>query len=288
MQIGICTTDFGLMPADELFGKVRSMGFSSVQLAFGTVRECRFEPDGACEIPAELPDGAAARIADAAARHGVRIACVNGTFNMAHPDPAVRRACAARFGGFARAVRAVGCGAVSLCTGTRNAGSLWSPHPDNGTDAAWADMFEVMRQLVAVAEAEDLVLLVEQEASNVVDAPERARRLLDDIGSDRLKMIMDCANLFRAGEAVPERVRPVIGRAFDAFGGDVRLAHGKDLLEGPGLSFCGAGEGIVDFPYMLERLKGAGYGGDMILHGIRSEARMPAARAFIEDLILRM
>lgn len=286
MEIGICTTDFDRMPMDELFGKVRAMGFTCAQLAFATVQECLFVPDGACEITCSLPEGVAERIADCAARHGVRIACVNGTFNMAHPDPAVRQDCAVKFRGFAKAVKAIGCDQVSLCTGTRNAQHLWRAHPDNLSDDAWADMFEVCGQLVEIAEAEGLTLLVEQEASNVVSTPERARKLMDDIGSDRLKMIMDCANLFHAGEAKVENVQRIIGHAFDAFGADVRLAHGKDILAGPGLDFCGAGEGIVDFAYMLQRLKGVGYQGDMVLHGIKTEQKMPQARAFMQDKLM--
>ncbi len=286
MEIGVCTTDFERMPADELFEKVHAMGFSCVQLAFATVSECLFVPDGACEIPFSLPDGAAERITSAAARHAVRVACVNGTFNMAHPDPAVRQDCIVKFRGFAKAVKSIGCGTVSLCTGTRNAEYLWRAHPDNLSDAAWADMAEVCRALIQVAEAEDLTLLVEQEASNVVCTPERARKLMDDMGSDRLKMIMDPANLFHAGEAKPENARGIIGHAFDVFGADVRLAHGKDILAGPGLDFCGAGEGIVDFGYLLERLKGAGYAGDMVLHGIKSEQKMPQARAFMQDKMM--
>ncbi len=286
MEIGICTTDFDRCPIDELFGKIHAMGFACVQLAFATVQECLFVPTGQCEIPFSLPDGVAEQITRAASKHNIRIVCVNGTFNMAHPDPAVRQDSAIKFRGFAKAVKAIGCDRVSLCTGTRNADDLWRADPQNTTDAAWADMFEVMKALVQTAEAEGLTLLVEQEASNVVCTPERARKLMDDIGSDRLKMVMDCANLFHAGEARRENVQKVIGHAFDVFGADVRLAHGKDILAGPGLDFCGAGDGIVDFSYMLSRLKQAGYQGDMVLHGIKTEQQMPQARAFMQDRLL--
>lgn len=285
MNIGICTTDFQATPLDALFETIGEMGFSSMQLAFATLTESDFVPDGACEIPKALPRGVVDRIAKRAAQRSLDIVCVNGTFNMAHPDQAVRNESIARFPNFARAVRDVGCANISICTGTRNPDYLWSPHPLNETDAAWADMFDAVRRIVDVAEALGLTLLIETEASNTVDTPERAQKLMRDVGSERLKMIMDAANLFHAGEAKPENVRTVIGHAFDVFGADIRLAHGKDILAGPGLAFCGAGDGIVDFPYMLSRLRDCGYAGDMILHGIKNEPQMPKALSFIREVL---
>lgn len=287
MRIGVCTTDFPRMPLEELFSRIHDLGFSVVQLAFGSVVECECVPDGACEIPDGLPDGVAERIADCAARNGLEIVCVNGTYNMAHPDPAVREASAARFPGFMKAVRAIGCDSVTLCTGTRSAEYLWRTHPDNDSDEAWADMREMVRRAVDVAEVEGITLLVETEASNVVSSAERARRLMDEIGSPNLRVVMDCANLFHAGEARPERVRDVIGHAFDVLGADVRLAHGKDILAGDGLDFCGTGDGIVDFGYMLARLDEVGHRGDMVLHGIKCEAQMPAALAYMRRAIAK-
>lgn len=286
MEIGVCTTDFETLPLETLFGKIERLGFTSVQLSFDTIEECDFQADGVFEIPWSVPAEITRQIQFSADRHGLRILCVNGTFNMAHPDAAARDEGVKRFQGFAEAVKALGCPCISLCTGTRNTDYLWRPHPDNQTEAAWADMEASMRPLIRIAESLDLTLLLETEASNVLDTPEKARRLMDDMGSHRLKMILDAANLFHAGDAHPEKVRPTIRRAFDAFGGDIALAHGKDIRAGDGIDFCAAGEGIVDFDFMLALLKDVNYRGDMVLHGIHGEAGMVPAREFMRRKIL--
>jgi sugar phosphate isomerase/epimerase len=92
-------------------------------------------------------------------------------------------------------------------------------------------------------------------------------------------MILDCANLFHAGEAYKENVREILEHAFALYGNDIVLAHGKDIREGDGIDFCGTGRGIVDFPFTAQLLKKYGFAGDMFLHGIYDEADMPYALA---------
>ena len=91
---------------------------------------------------------------------------------------------------------------------------------------------------------------------------------------------MNGRNLFHAGEAHPENARRTLDEAFARFGPAIVAAHGKDILEGDGISFCGTGRGIVDFPYMAEKLKEAGFAGDMFLHGIYDPDDMPRALAY--------
>ena len=187
-----------------------------------------------------------------------------------------------RFGGFIDAARELGCGIISLCSGTRCRGNLWTAHPDNVTEAAWRDMADTTERLCELAESKGMTLAVETEASNTVSSPERARRLLDEVGSTRLGMILDPANLFPAGAARRENVRSVLKNAFELIGRAVVLAHGKDIKESDKIEFCGTGEGIVDFAYLAELLAEYGFDGDMMLHGIYDEKKFTAARKFWE------
>ena len=280
MRIGICTTDFSALPAEELFARIARMGYECVQFSFASVTEAGFEAGPALEIPPEIAPETVACVARAAQAHGLPIVAVNGTFNMAHPDAEVRAEGVRRFAILADAVKALGCPVISLCTGTRNRESLWRPHPDNLTPEAWADSLATMRQLCAIAEARGLTLAVETEASNVVRTAERARRMLDEAGSPALKMILDPANLFLPGTARPENAAASLETAFACFGEDIVLAHGKDIRPGDGIDFCGTGLGMVDFDLMLRLLAEHGYRGDWVLHGIYDEADMPRALAY--------
>jgi sugar phosphate isomerase/epimerase len=283
MKTGVCTTDFEkspLLSADRLFEKIRSIGFACVQFAFSSVTEADFLPTGQLELPGEISADTVRAVEKASNAHGLPVEVINATFNMAHPDPEVREEGLRRLKVHAEAANALGCPVLSLCSGTRNAGHLWTPHPDNGSPAAWEAMYGTMLRAAEIAEAFSVTLAVESEASNVIDTPEKARRLMDSVGSARLKMILDPANLFHKGEAHPENARRTLDEAFAAFGDDIVAAHGKDILEGDGISFCGTGRGIADFSYMAKKLRASGYAGDMFLHGIYDEEDMPRALSF--------
>ena len=287
MRTGICTTDFErpgvpALPADALFKKIRKMGFEVIQFAFSSVAESRFIPDGSIELPPEIPDETVDAILAASEKYDLPIPAINGTFNMAHPDRAVREEGLLRFDRFLEASAALGAEYISLCSGTRARTGLWDFSPLNADEEAYRDSLETIRRAAAMAEKYGLTLAIESEASNVVSSPEIARRMLDDVGSPNLKMILDCANLFKAGHAWPEEVEATIRKAFACYGRDIVLAHGKDILPGEGIAFTGTGRGIVDFALTAKLLREYDFKGDMFLHGIESEEDMPRAKEYWE------
>jgi len=286
MRIGLCTTDFhDAMPAAELFAKMKEMGYETTQLAFRSVSECGFTEDSQIEIPESVSQEAVAAILAASEATGIDISAVNGTWNMAHPDRAVREEGLRRFPGFCRAAKAVGAPIVSLCSGSRSLEGLWRYSPQTQSGEAWADMAESMKRAAKIAEEHGLVMAIETEANNVIDTPEKARQIMDEVGSPALKMILDCANLFHPGTASVESMRPTIDRAMKEFGKDVVIAHGKDIRPSDGIDFCATGFGIVDFPYMVKKLNEAGFGGVMALHGIYAEEDMEGCLAFMKKAI---
>lgn len=285
MRTGVCTTDFEhknapLYAADKLFARMQELGFGAVQFAFSSIKETNFVPNGQIEIPAEIPYKAVVEADRAANRYNLPIEVVNGTFNMEHPDRDVREEGLRRFGILMKASAALGAKYISLCSGSRNADHLWSWSPNNDDDDTWADMQETIARAVEMAEGENIVLAIESEAANIIDTPENARKILDTISSNSLKMILDCANLFHSGMAHPEKVQAVLQHALDVFGEDIVIVHGKDIREGDGIDFCGTGLGIVQFDYVANKLKELGYTGDMFLHGIYDENDMIRAKEY--------
>lgn len=288
MRIGLCTTDFACaQPADALFRKMADMGYEVTQLAFCSVAECAFEAAPHIEIPGHVSADALAAIRRASRETGLPVGAVNGTWNMTHADPEIREEGLRRFDSFLRAVADLECPIVTLCSGTRSPEHLWKYDPATEAPEAWEDMLDSMRRAAKLAERYGITMAIETEAANVIDTPERARRIMDEVGSPRLKMILDCANLFHNGEARPENVRPTIDRAMQYFGRDIVLAHGKDIRAGDGIDFCGTGSGIVDFPYMVQSLETAGYSGDMMLHGIYDENDLVPCLEFMKKCMNR-
>lgn len=262
---------------ERLFDAVKLYGFEQVQFDFLSVCEEELPPS----LEAPLLD----RVKLAAADRCLTICAVNGTFNLIHPNRQVVAENIARFEVLAKGCTALGCKLITLCTGTRDRTSMWRWHEENESPEAWDDLLWAMEQLLTIAKRYDLLLGVEPEASNVVNTPEKARLLLDTMQSDQLKVIFDPANLFHVGDARPEKAISILEHAFGLLWEDIALAHGKDIHAGEGISFTGAGRGIVPYEHFFSLLESIGYQGPLVAHGIHSEADFPYSVAFLRSLL---
>ena len=281
MRFGICTTDFSKRPMDALFDEIASMGYECVQFAFPSVSECGFVETGSIEIPPEIPFDLADAVVNCAEKHGLKIVSINGTFNMAHPDADIREEGAGRLKNLIEAAEHMGVPFITICTGSRSRESLWKRDEANDTQEAWNDTKTTLIPCVRHAEEHNVSLLIETEASNTVRTAKKARKMLDEITSPALKIVLDPANLFLPGTAHAGNVESVLTEAVGLLSDEIVLAHGKDIREGDGISFCAAGKGIVDFA-LLKRLLGDN-DVDMVLHGIYDENDMERALFYMKE-----
>ncbi len=270
MEIGIFAKTFARPTLGEVLDAVTAHGLHVVQFNLACA--------GLPSMPEMIEPALAATIREALATRGITMAAVSGTFNMTHPDLAQRRAGLARLQVLAAACADLGTGLITLSTGTRNAENMWAAHPDNQSAAAWADLLAAMAAAARIAEEAGVTLAFEPEVSNVVDSAPRARQLLDEIRSPRLKVVMDGANLFHAGE-LPQMTR-ILREAFDLLGSDIVLAHAKDLSHDGAAGHEAAGQGVLDYDLYLRLLHDSGYRGPLILHGL-SEAQVDDSVIFL-------
>jgi len=153
-------------------------------------------------------------------------------------------------------------------------------HPDNALPSAWADMAAEMEKALELAERCDIDLGIEPEQANVVTSAADAVRLIREMGSKRLRIVLDPANLFE--KATPAEVSEMDARAIELSAGHVTMAHAKDRhADG---RFATAGQGIVDFPAFIDGLRATGFSGALVTHGLAAE-QAPAVARFLSDLI---
>lgn len=269
-RLGIFTKVFERPTPQETFAAIAAQGLAAVQL--------NWETAGLDEVPAAVDPALCRRLHAAAQDQGVDIAAVSGTFNMVHPvhGPEGLR----RLDALAQALPLLGTRLITLCTGTRDPDYQWRHHPDNATPQTWVDMRQAMEKAVAVAEKHDAVLCLEPEVNNIVDSAAKARRLLDEIGSPHLKVVIDGANLFHKGQL--PRMREVLDEAFDLLGDDIPLAHAKDLEKDGDAGHQAAGTGQLDYAHYLHCLDRIGFDGALVLHSL-SEIQVPTSLAYIQS-----
>jgi sugar phosphate isomerase/epimerase len=268
MRLGIFAKTFAATGARASFGAVREAGFEVAQFNLACL--------GLPTLPDSVPEGAAREVAEASRATGVAIAAVSGTYNMAHPDAAARAASLRRLGALIATARAMSAGLVTVCTGTRDAGDMWRAHPDNATPEAWRDARAELTKAAALAERHAIDLGIEPELANIVDSADAARRMIDEIGSPRLRVVLDPANLFEV--AAPEARREIVARAVDLLADRIAIAHAKDRDSAGG--FVAAGRGVIDFSHFIGELRRAGFDGPLIAHGL-AETEAPGVAAFL-------
>jgi sugar phosphate isomerase/epimerase len=256
MRLGIFAKTFAGNDPLTVLTAARDAGFAAVQYNMAC--------SGLPAMPDTLPPAILQAIALAAKQTGVAIAAVSGTYNMIHPDPAVRATGLRRLGLLMDAAPAMGTGMITLCTGTRHATDQWQHHPDNASPAAWRDLLDEMTKACLMAEAAGLRLGIEPELANVIDSAARARVLIDTLQSPALAIVLDPANLFETAPLATQR--DLISHAVDLLADRIIMAHAKDRTADG--HFCTAGQGIVDFSHFLGRLTAVGFDGDLVTHGL--------------------
>jgi sugar phosphate isomerase/epimerase len=270
-QIGILIgTTFTTGTLEARLDAVKAHGLACVQMSM----VCAGLPEMPDQIPRELLD----RMRREASARGIAIASLTGTFNMSHPDAEHRRTGLRRLRILAEACPRVGTSYIHVCTGTRDPNSMWRHHPDNGSPESWRDMTACIREATDIARQANVVLAFEPEMSNVVDSARKARRLLDEIGSPHLKVTMDPANLFHAGEL--PRMTDILDEAFALVGKDIVLCHAKDLDHDGEAGHKPAGHGVLDYDRYMSLLRKYKFKGPILLHGLTVE-QVPGCLTFL-------
>ena len=258
MKLGIFAKTFTSADnLEALFDRIKEHGINHVHY--------NMVCSGLAELPVEIPDEVTSNVSSLASDKGLDIISLSATFNMIHPNEEIRKDGLRSLEVLASSCSNLDTDFLSLCTGSRDARNRWKWHPDNDTPAAWRDLLFTMDKALEIAEKHRVILGVEPEAANVVKNALKARKLLDQLNSDRIKIILDPANLFDTANS-RQQIRDLIAEAIDLLHADIQVVHAKDrTLNG---HFKAAGQGDVDFEFFAQQLREINFSGPLVMHGL--------------------
>lgn len=256
MQLGIFAKTFPRSTLEETLDAVIQHDLHCIQFNMACV--------GLPSMPEAIDPALITQIQAEMKSREITMAAVSGTFNMAHPDPQIRRDGLRRLGVLSTVCKAIGTSIITLCTGSRDPKNMWHWHDENTSSAAWHDMLETVSAAVKIAENSGITLAFEPERANVVYNTRLARELLTSIASPHLKVVLDPANIIngRNQASIPD----VIDEAFDLLGDHIVMAHAKDKDSDDG--FRAAGKGILDYSRYLKHLNNMNFEGALIIHSL--------------------
>jgi len=241
MKIGVRAHDFGRQSVDSLAANIREAGFECVQLA----------PTKALEGIngfGEITDRHLDAINTAFARENVEISVLGCYIEPSVTDSAQRLSNVEIFK--ANLTNAKKLGVKIVGTETTN---LDIHTPEAEREKIYALLKDSVLRMVEQAEKEDIFVGIEPVAEHTLNTPELTRRLLDEVGSGKLKLIFDPVNL-----VLPHTIHEqdaIFTRLFDLCGEEIVAVHIKDIvIENDQKTWRNIGKGVINYPLIFDWL----------------------------------
>lgn len=118
--------------------------------------------------------------------------------------------------------------------GSLNPEGAWTSHRDNFLPESMDRLIETLKPIAENAEREELTLVMETHAISIMDSPETCREVVEKVGSDRLRIVMDFVNHFQTLRQVYDS-EARLNHIFDVMGPVAPMAHIKDIRVENGL-----------------------------------------------------
>lgn len=245
MQLGIRMHDTTELPLEERFANIRDLGFTCGHLALG-----KMALD--CTEDEALTPGFAMYLKRLFAKNDLDCAVLGCYLNLAHPDKEQLEKILKRYKAHIRFASLLGCGVVGTETGAPNESYTYVPQCHS--EEALQTLIANLKTVVEYAEKMGVIIGIEPVYSHIVYSPERARRVLDEISSPNLQIILDPVNLLSADHI--DEANEIIDKAIDLLGEDVAVIHIKDYkIEDGRLISVGAGMGQMDYTSLIRFMK---------------------------------
>ena len=171
------------------------------------------------------------------------------------PDKEVRDQISSRIERGAEISSWLGASVFLIRTGSLNSAGSYAPHRDNHTPEAMDRLIQTLKSIAPTLESENLTCVLETHAVTILDSPETCRDIVESVGSDNLRIVMDFVNHFESLRQVYAS-RERITHIFDTMGALSPVCHVKDIAVRNGLVIhldeTVPGEGELDVAHALQ------------------------------------
>lgn len=246
MQIGLRLHDAVELPLEERLEKVREQGFTCGHLALSKVIKEYSVAN------ASLTPGYAMYLKKLFAKNELDVAVLGCYLNLAHPDPVELAKIQEKYKAHIRFAAALGVGVVGTETGAPNA--QYKYEPACHTEEALELFINNLRPVIQYAESMGVLFAIEPVWNHIVCNPKRAKRVLEEINSPNLQIILDPVNLLSMENY--EQRDEIIAEAIEVLGNDVAVVHIKDfVIKDNQLVSVAAGTGMMQYEQIMAFIK---------------------------------
>jgi len=164
-------------------------------------------------------------------------------------------------------------------TGSLNPSGSYNPTPRNHEPGRKEQLVETLRRIAEKAQAEGMTMVIETHLLTIMGSPEINKEIIDAVGSDRIRVVMDFVNHFQNLDQVYDSTAR-INRIFDLMGPIAPVGHFKDIRISSGLVLHIdeeiPGKGVLDLATALRRWECIYPDGYMLIEHL-AEDKIPLA-----------
>lgn len=244
MNIGIRLHDTAPGTLKERLNFAHAQGFSCAHVALSKVAD-HFSME---DSPKLLTKKYALQVRQDFQDTGMSCAVLGCYLNIADPDEERREKTAEIYRAHLRFAGWIGAGVVGTET-YANPESVFAV-PADESEEAYRMFIDCLRPIVRCAEETETYLAVEPVCHHIISTPERAERMLNDLPSDNLRIILDAVNLISFAQI--GQVDDLIDDAIRRLGDRISVLHMKDFRVQDGKIVSGAcGTGNMHYGKLL-------------------------------------
>ena len=244
MNIGIRLHDTRPGTLAQRLAFAKAQGFSCAHVALSKV----LDDYSMAEAPAKLTRDYALHVRKDFDGAGLECAVLGCYLNLADPNPERLARTQEIYKAHLRFAPMIGARVVGTETFLNPESDIKDPA---GSEEAFRLFMDALRPVVKCAEECGALLAVEPVWYHIISTPERAVRMLEELPSDNLRIILDAVNLISPENA--ERAPEIIENAISLLGDRVEILHMKDfVLNADGkMEACACGLGSMKYERLL-------------------------------------
>lgn len=194
----------------------------------------------------------------------IGVAMVGAYFNMIHPDEEKRADGVEYFKWCMETAPVFDCKITGSETGSAN-GDKWTFNEYNHTDEAYQIVEKTVKELIRYGRIFKVRPVIEGAYAHTVYKPELLAELISDCELD--DVTVDIYNYLYIDNY--KEADQIFDRCFDLFKDKIRIFHLKDYnIIDDKLVQCGIGQGIMNWPYYISRIRKEKDDATLILEGV--------------------
>ncbi|MDE5715431.1 MAG: sugar phosphate isomerase/epimerase [Anaeroplasmataceae bacterium] len=276
MKIGVRVHDFGKSDPISLAKSAKQIGFDGVQLVLNKAVE------GETGLPGTLSKDKAIAIHNAFNKEGIEIFMMGAYFNPVHSNKDLVKTNIAKFKEHLRFLNDFKGHFVGSETGSFN-DDKWTYHPLNRTEDAYQEVKRIFKDLADYAKEVDANIALEGAFGHCMFEPKALKRLVDEIDNGHVFYIVDIYNYIAFCNY--ESYKDIFEECLKLFKNKIVIFHLKDfIVENESLKQCAIGKGLIDYPWLLNRIQKTNPNAYLIFEGSKPED-MQESFNFVKNIL---